>query len=216
MCLTSKTLFLALLAACCLSFSATVMADPITIFSTGVAADGSLLPGGSTDPHYTIISSPLGSTSVVVPTLLPAPWTNIVGAQWLTISTNANAGVPVGDFIYRTTFDLTGFDPTTAILAGTLAADNSVKVLLNGKETGIFFPDFTKSLSFSITKGFVSGINTLDFLVDNGSGPAGLTVKIQGIAAAGAVISDTPEPATLVLFGTGLAALAFKRRRKNT
>ncbi|HYE76050.1 MAG TPA: hypothetical protein VEF04_22075, partial [Blastocatellia bacterium] len=166
------------------------MADPITIFSTGVDANGNALASGSTDPHYTIISGPLGSTSVVTPIIQPAVWTTISGAQWLTISPNAHTGIPAGDHIYRTTFDLAGFDPTTAILVGTLAADNSVKVLLNGQETGIFFPDFTQALSFSITKGFVSGINTLDFVVHNVSGPHGLVVKIQGVAAAGGHVSD--------------------------
>jgi hypothetical protein len=34
-----------------------VLADPITIFSTGVDDSGGLLAGGSVDPHYRLITS---------------------------------------------------------------------------------------------------------------------------------------------------------------
>ena len=45
--------------------------------------------------------------------------------------------VPNNSYTYRTTFNLSGFDPTTASLTGQWAADNEgPNVLLNGISTG--------------------------------------------------------------------------------
>ena len=89
-------------------------------------------------------------------------------------------------------------------------------ILLNGAATGFTFPVFNGSSfdPFVISTGFVAGVNTLDFLVDNfGGGPTGLRVELSGTADVAAV----PEPATLSsadvagLMGLGIA---WRRRRR--
>jgi hypothetical protein len=54
-------------------------------------------------------------------------------------SSNYGAGaVPISDYIYETTFDVTGFDPSTVRLIGRWATDNEgVNILINGISTGI-------------------------------------------------------------------------------
>ena len=41
-----------------------------------------------------------------------------------------------GEYVYRTTFDLTGFDPTTAMISGIWSADDrGIDILINGTST---------------------------------------------------------------------------------
>jgi hypothetical protein len=78
---------------------------------------------------------------------------------------------PVGDYLYETTFDLTGFDPATAIITGQWSTDDfGVDILINGHSTAnVNNTPYTQWTPFSITSGFVTGMNTLDF--GRGSNP---------------------------------------------
>src|SRR5437016_3623537 len=81
---------------------------------------------------------------------------------------NAAANLNPGVYQYRTTFDLTGLDPTTAVLNGQWAADNLGLIQLNGVTVPNSASQGYRSFTiFSITSGFVQGINTLDFIVTN-------------------------------------------------
>lgn len=105
-----------LMTACCGLFAQTALADPIQIFSTGVDNNGNPLAAGATDTHYTIIAGPI-TGSPLVPVITPAPWTASGAGQWLSVFANANQGAPGGAYTFRTTFDLTGYNPSTAALA---------------------------------------------------------------------------------------------------
>src|SRR4029079_10688907 len=74
-----------------------------------------------------------------------------------------------GRYTYRLTFDLLNLDPSTVTLNGQWAAFGALPdLLLNGKSTslqiGPFEPDRLLR-PFTLSSGFVSGINTLDFVV---------------------------------------------------
>ncbi len=120
-----------------------------------------------------------------------------------------------GRYLYRITFDLSKFDHETATITGKWASDNGgPDVLLNDESTGIKttsgFGGFTE---FEITSGFVEGINTLDFKVNNAPpdiNPTGVRVELNGTAKElppkGTPPSITTQPiATTVLEGDSVS-----------
>ncbi len=136
------------------------------------------------------------------------------------------ANGPSGDYEYQTVFNLTGLDPSTAVLTGQWATDDpGVNIYINSQPTGNTIDDTPSYISnptppytysqwtrFTISSGFVAGVNTLDFVVYNipnsGPNPAGLRVEISGSA------DPVPEPASLMLIGAGFVALGMFRGRK--
>jgi len=168
------------------------------LFNTGVSNSSALLPGGATDPHYALIKSadpsfPGPAAIVVNPTggyPIP-PWMSDGPlSEWIALSANEDTIDTSGLYVYRTTFNLTGLYPGTAVITGKWSTDNNgVDILINGVSTGITHPDGDSSgfTSFTISKGFVSGLNTLDFEVNNGptggsANPTGLRVELSGTA----------------------------------
>jgi hypothetical protein len=153
------------------------------LFNTGVNGSGIVLPDGSNDPHYSL-TGPLAGAVVTPrfvqpndPWLVPPP-----GSAWICPFSGNPPWSPEGDYTYTLTFDLTGFDPATATIAGQLASDNGTRIYLNGTDTGFFNSgtEFRALTSFTITNGFLATTNTLEFHVVNGflgrENPSGLLV----------------------------------------
>jgi hypothetical protein len=184
-------------------FFPTAMSVP-GLFNTGMGNLGVVVSDGAADPHYTLTSSPSGSgfgpAAYIVnqDPRLPGLWDrDSPTSKWIGPVANQDlmrAGSVEGIYAYRTTFDLTGFDPISAFLAGAWEADNAgVDVLINGKSTGITWSIESNGFSrFVISSGFQSGINTLDFVVNNtpnlrgapnpAINPSGLRVELGCIA----------------------------------
>lgn len=164
----------------------------LSVFSSGMNANGALLPPGSADPHYLLTQSANGSPpppDIAATVILnhPAWLANDLLSSWLGPVNPGVTDVAAGNYTYRTSFSLAGFDPTSAALTLRIGADNRLNdVLLNGIAKGINYAGFVAlSGSFSITNGFVVGTNTLDFLSANdGSGPnpAGFRVRLSATA----------------------------------
>ena len=176
-------------------------ADTLTFFNTGIAADGSTLAAGTTDSHYNLIYNPDGISETSTATTPNAAWANPVNAGWISTGASGNTDMSSGVYVYETTIDLTGYDPTTTVLSGLIAADDSVYIYLNEGGSALFSSTgYSSPTNFSINSGFVSGINQVDFVVVNNYGPSGLLVE-NGSLTASAV---TPEPSSLLLLGTGM------------
>jgi hypothetical protein len=198
-----------------------------TLYNTGIGANP-----GDPDPHWSITAlTPGNAYEVTGSSAGTFPFTywlaNDGTSQWIapnsTYSTTLNDAL--GTWVFRTTFDLTGLIPGTASITGNWLADNKgTNIYINGAATGqvtpwnVFRPTGSWS-SFTISSGFISGINTLDFYVlnqnsptdaNNPGGPVGLRVAFT---SATANLDPVPEPATFALLGAGLVALGLVRRR---
>jgi hypothetical protein len=174
------------------SVGITAQAAPIPgLFNTGVSPNGSLLAAGAIDPHYRLVQSAdptfPGPNAFVVTDAWPVapagPWlAHGPASKWIAPQAPQGTGNSPGNYTYRLTFSLEGFNPATAVITGRWSSDNAgVDVRLNGVSTGITFDGNFGAFSpqFTINSGFVAGTNTLDFIVNN----AGTTVNPTGFRA---------------------------------
>lgn len=190
----------------------TAWGDTIKFSNTGVAVDGSLLVAGTADGNYSLLSSddPNGTTATAT-TAHPNWQQDTTTAGWISPGSSGTQDWASGYYIYETLLDLTGYDPTTASLSGVIAADNEVSIYLNRGGPALYSGGgFSSSSPFLINSGFVSGINEVDFVVHNDSGPSGLMVD-HTLATANA---PTPEASSILLIasGTALGALVIRKR----
>ena len=201
-------------------------AATITVYNTGFDTSNALMSNGALgDGHYSLVSVPVTSTTVTraitsaggfpIPPYIP----DNTLSRWIGPNNAANLASPDGDYDFQITFDLTGLNPATAQIFGQWASDNGSTILLNGAATGntIGGPSpYAAFAAFSITGGFIAGINTLDFIVNNEpcplctqGNPAALRVEFTSAEAVA-----TPLPAALPLFAGGLGVLGLVARRR--
>lgn len=163
-------------------------------FGTGVAADGTLLAGGSVDPHYTLTASAddgfPGPDAMVLNDAWPVgpAWlAHGPKSKWISVQADQSVGNAEGNYTYRTTVDLTGLDPAAIHLEGAWAADNAgVDILLNGTSLGLTSPGFSSLVPFAITGGLIAGVNNIDFIINNGTptpNPVGLRVDLRALVS---------------------------------
>jgi hypothetical protein len=198
------------------------------LYNTGVDGSGLPLPRFSDDPHYDLVPGPLGGypagpvavddTAVENGEFPVPPWVpNSATSRWISPRLDGAGNAEEGYFYFQTTFDLTGLDPSTAVITGLWATDNTGhEILLNGVPTGNpqvgSFPVLSPfEISQALGDAFLPGINTLTFVVENAPAtfnPAGL--RVEGLVAHANVI---PEPSSVVLAAMGVGALGWGLRR---
>ena len=173
-------------------------------FNTGLSENGTLLASGQADPHWQLVQSddpnypvdPNNPPPAVVTTAIPgtylAPGPNSGWiAPWEDIGTFGPAG---GNYTYRTTFLLDTQDAAHATLYGNWAMDNAgVEIHLNGVTNTFATAGFASFTPFTLTNGFVPGLNTLECVITNyTAGATALRVELRGIA------TDLPSTAPSV------------------
>lgn len=122
-------------------------------------------------------------------------------------------------FVFRQTFDLTGYDPATADLKFRWASDDVPGAVgwmpalsLNGgalQKAGTSGA-YTLGGVVELNSGFVAGLNTLDFYVEGNGQTDGFALSRESFTA-----GVVPEPASLLLMACGLGGVmaAVRRRR---
>lgn len=126
-------------------------------------------------------------------------------------------------FVFRQSFDLAGFDASTARLEFRWAADDSgegfadrgtwtPKYRLNG---GALVPGswatgatYDLGLPTVLSSGFVNGVNTLEFFVEGNGVTDGFALRTTSFTAA------VPEPGTYAMLLAGLGVLGVAARRR--
>ena len=180
---------------------------------------------GGTDGLF----SSFPTTGFVTATAVAGRFTGTTG--WIANNSTGTNG-PIGDwtfFVFRQTFDLTGYDPTTADLQFQWAADDSGQgfadrgtwtpkyslnggALIAGEWPGGYSYSFGPTVDLS--GGFVAGLNVIDFYVEGNGQTDGFALNPISFTA-----SAVPEPGSLTLFGIAVASglgYAWRRRKRMT
>ncbi len=165
-----------------------------TLFATGVDANGAPLADGVPDTHYAITSGPDGagaSAKVTLSDRFPVGGPYWLGdnasSKWVSPQADQSTSPePPGTYVYRNTFDLTGYDPASVQLTGRMLADTQTSdVRLNGVSLGGLATSINTWTPLNIGSGFQPGINTLDFSITrtgSSNNPSGLRVELSGVA----------------------------------
>ncbi|MDB4889629.1 MAG: hypothetical protein JWL61_1484 [Gemmatimonadetes bacterium] len=150
----------------------------------------------------------------------PGAWQTATPAySWISATSSGTGGG--GDYYFRTLFDLSGYDPTTAVMTFQCAIDNFPAQAggyysLNGGAYGGSCgnqPSYQFTGVNTVNSGFTGGINSLVFHVTGDAVTDGLVVGDMGLSAS--AVTATPEPASMVLVATGLlGVLGVARRRR--
>jgi uncharacterized repeat protein (TIGR01451 family) len=158
---------------------------------------------GQQDPLWELVAVPPNQTGAF-PSYATIPYSSWVSATppagWIHRVQNPTPQADsAGNYTYRLQFSLNPAFYSAVQIVGSYSADNSATVQLNGV-TQTFCPGivcFQGLHSFSINSGFVNGVNNLDIIVNNSSGPSptGLLVeaKLQATCLAGGGCVQPPS-----------------------
>jgi hypothetical protein len=165
-------------------------------------------PGDTTDGVFSSFPTS-GFAAAAAITLRPG---------WIANNDTGNNGIfgdpPWIKFVFRQTFDLTAYDPSTASLSFLWAADDSGQVFarrgswtpkyrLNGGTLvdGVWPGGesyFFSNTPTTINSGFIAGLNTLDFYVQGNATTDGFALETVSFTAS--PIASVPEPSSLAIY----------------
>jgi hypothetical protein len=167
--------------------------ERIKLFNTGVN-----LKIGQPDPHWQVVARSdqpnFSPKQAVVTEAGYSMWlaNQSDRSQWISVVGGESTAPDGAVCTFRTTFELNGVRPATAILHGWFAVDNHIRAIrLNGRSNPVpkhGYEEFGRFHSFSVERGFVEGVNVLEFDVENGvdrrterlPSPFGLLIELEG------------------------------------
>ncbi|MEQ1529143.1 MAG: type I secretion C-terminal target domain-containing protein, partial [Methylococcales bacterium] len=198
----------------------------IGLFNTGVDNSSNTLALGIKDPHYNLISQPVGGIATDSTVALTYAWVPTDGnsvSNWIgSIADNVT-----GIYQYQTSFSLSpDADPNTVQIDFDISFDNSLRdILVNGVSTGVALTGQGEGWGFTqYTHVQLSGANalfsntsanTITFVVENRdqiyqttSGPTGIRIENMHatvIAIGSDAINHQFDYATIYVEGTPVA-----------
>jgi hypothetical protein len=164
------------------------------VWNTGVNFNAAPLAPGAQDQHWELVAGPgIGAPQSAVVVADQHPGGAYFGSSdsawiWQDVAGAGDVGSP---YTFRLQIDLSGLDPRTVTIGGAWGVDNDGTILLNGQVptgTGTFsltnaaHDNYNVAHPFSITGGFVAGLNTLNIQVTNADGPAAMNVAALRLA----------------------------------
>ena len=168
------------------------------VWNTGVDFNAAPLPPGASDQHWELVVGP-GVAAPLAPVLVAeqhpgGAYFPSSDSMWIWQDV-AGSGTPGSPYVFRLTFDILGLDYRSVSISGAWGVDNDGTISFNGQPpigTGTFsltnaaHDNYNAAHPFSITGGFLAGVNNLDIEVTNVDGPAALNVTgltLQGTPA---------------------------------
>lgn len=200
------------------SLSGAHAAPLLGLYNTGVDSAGNTLTPGSIDPHWQVYT-PSGSGYYLdeysLGTFVGSPAYHPTGFDWglntATRGTISFSDGAQGDYVpytYRTTFDLTGFDPNAVTINYNTYFDDQGELAINGVLLPATFLQYAPLTAGSLSGLFHAGINTIDLVTFNEGGPGGVLFEVTSVVGA------VPAPGALALLGFGLVGLGGFGRKK--
>jgi hypothetical protein len=226
----TKAMFCAVLASIVIPANcyATSVVAVVKTISTGFDESTlTKLPNNAPDLDFIVgpgSAAHVGQIPIARSTPLPPPYFGdaaSANSRWIGINTGIGEeglNVIVGTFFLDTQVDLSGFDATTAKIAGLLfGADNKMEgVTINATTVWTrpisFGADFFNWTSIGDVGlgSFAPGLNTIRFhVLNDGDAPTALALRLEGAVVAVPV----PEPARLTLTAAALGSWMLHRRR---
>jgi hypothetical protein len=162
---------------------------PLVLHGTGVAA-----ADGGPDPYWQIVSESANPTFVPQPAVainiddLDALFPDDERSKWISADSAAPT-VPTGDYIFKTSVDLTSVDPNTAQIRLRFWVDDEVRdIRVNGQSNHIdpWLRGGNSAKGSAVTlgkkSGFKAGVNDIEFVVWNDVRRMALRVEWDGTA----------------------------------
>lgn len=209
------------------------------VLAAGITTEALAGPSfySTSDPSHWTVSTQVGGADGQLASFSTSSFQKAVALsgrpEWIANnSSGTNGGLETWTFfVFRQTFDMTGYDASTAELKFQWAADDSgqgfasrgswlPKYSLNG---GALVTDsWPGGLTYNygpteiVNSGFFAGLNTIDFYVEGNGVTDGFALRNVDFTASPSTVTPVPEPETyaMMLAGLGLLGVVARRRKQ--